>query len=61
MNAQREDPDFDYGGMMQNAWESMGSDFSTEPALQFDDQGIPMLGEYVFGECVARVKRIRPV
>ena len=50
MNAQREDLDFDYEGMMQNAWENMAkSDFSNEPALEFDEQGIPALGEYVFG------------
>ncbi len=50
MNSQREDPDFDYGGMMQNAWDGMGSaDFSPEPPLQFNDQGIPALGDYVFG------------
>ncbi|KAI1785750.1 peroxisome targeting signal receptor [Ganoderma leucocontextum] len=49
MNSQREDPDFDYGGMMQNAWDGMNStDFSPEPPLQFDDQGIPTLGDYVF-------------
>ena len=50
MNSQREDLDFDYEGMMQNAWENMAkSDFSNEPALEFDEQGIPALGEYVFG------------
>ncbi|RDX41796.1 peroxisome targeting signal receptor [Lentinus brumalis] len=48
MSSQREELDFDYGGMMQNAWEGMGQDFSTEPAMQFDDQGIPVLGDYVF-------------
>ena len=50
MNAQREDLDFDYAGMMQDTWENMAkSDFSNEPALEFDEQGIPALGEYVFG------------
>ena len=50
MNSQREDLDLDYGGMMQNAWESMGnSDYSTEAGLQYDDRGLPLLGEYVFG------------
>ncbi|EJF65576.1 peroxisome targeting signal receptor [Dichomitus squalens LYAD-421 SS1] len=49
MNAQREDLDFDYGGMMQKAWDSTGnSEFSADPVLEFDDQGIPALGEYVF-------------
>ena len=52
MNSQREDLDFDYGASMQNAWDGMNSaDFSSEPPLQFDDQGIPTLGEYVFGTC----------
>ena len=49
MTSQREDLDFDYGGMMQNAWESMGDSFETEPPVQFDDQGLPILGNYVFG------------
>lgn len=51
MNSQREDLDFDYGGMMQNAWEGgMGdSDYSIEPAMQFDEEGLPVLGDYVFG------------
>ncbi|KAL1942042.1 hypothetical protein VTO73DRAFT_6572 [Trametes versicolor] len=50
MNSQREDLDFDYGGMMQNAWEGgMGdSDYSIEPAMQFDEEGLPVLGDYVF-------------
>ena len=50
MNSQREDLDFDYGGMMKNAWDGVNStDFSPSPPLQFDDQGIPTLGDYVFG------------
>lgn len=51
MNSQREDLDFDYGGMMQSAWEGgMGdSDYSIEPAMQFDEEGLPVLGDYVFG------------
>ncbi|KAI0369650.1 TPR-like protein [Pilatotrama ljubarskyi] len=50
MNQQREDLDFDYGGMMQNAWEgNLGdSDYSFEPPLQFDERGLPVLGDYVF-------------
>ncbi len=55
MSSQREELDFDYGGMMQNAWEGMGQDFNTEPAMQFDDQGIPLLGDYVFGQCLVSV------
>ncbi len=55
MNSQREDLDFDYGGMMQNAWEGgMGdSDYSFEPAMQFDEEGLPILGDYVFGTSYA--------
>ncbi|OSC97435.1 peroxisome targeting signal receptor [Trametes coccinea BRFM310] len=46
MNAQREDLDFDYEGMMQNAWEGYGTDF--EPPMQFDEQGLPILEPYAF-------------
>ena len=50
MNSQREDVDFAYGASMQSAWEGMNSsDFSSEPPLEFDEQGIPTLDEYVFG------------
>ena len=51
MSSQREELDLDYGGMMQNAWDSMGQDFSTEPPMQFDDEGIPIIRSYVFGGC----------
>ncbi|KAJ3494592.1 hypothetical protein NMY22_g20052 [Coprinellus aureogranulatus] len=51
MNAQRDE--LDYGESMQNAWESGLGDFqegaSTEKPLQFDDEGVPLLGEYIFG------------
>ncbi|KAI0355751.1 TPR-like protein [Trametes cingulata] len=50
MNQQREDLDFDYGASMQSAWEGgLGdSDYSFEPPMQFDEQGLPILGDYVF-------------
>lgn len=53
MQSQRED--LDYGAMMQSAWEGGMGDYdrdlysSTTPALQFDEEGVPNLGEYVFG------------
>ncbi|KAH9895098.1 peroxisome targeting signal receptor [Cubamyces lactineus] len=50
MNSQREELDFDYGGMMQSAWEGgmPDSDYGFEPPLQFDEQGLPILGPYEF-------------
>ncbi|KAI8992876.1 peroxisome targeting signal receptor [Trametes punicea] len=49
MNNQREELDFDYGGMMQSAWEGMGdADYAFEPPIRFDDHGLPILGDYVF-------------
>ena len=51
MNAQREE--LDYGASMQEAWESGIGDFqqgaSSDKALQFDPEGVPILGEYTFG------------
>lgn len=51
MNAQRDE--LDYGDSMQNAWESGIGDFqegsSAEKPLLFDAEGVPQLGEYVFG------------
>lgn len=52
MNAQRDE--LDYGASMQEAWESGIGDFqegpSSEKALRFDPEGVPILGDYVFGE-----------
>ena len=55
MSAQREELDFDFGGDMQKAWENglgnyQGSS-SGAPPLKFDDDGLPILGEYKFGPC----------
>ena len=51
MNAQRDE--LDYGASMQEAWESGIGDFSegpsTDKALRFDPEGVPILGDYVFG------------
>lgn len=53
MSDQRDELDHDYGVTMQNAWESGVGDFSgTHPGeqpLEFDAEGIPILGKYVFG------------
>ena len=49
MNAERQDGDFDYGGMMQEAWNGMSEPFATEAPMKFDEMGIPILGDYVFG------------
>ncbi|KAF6763080.1 peroxisome targeting signal receptor [Ephemerocybe angulata] len=50
MNAQRDE--LDYGDSMQNVWESGIGDFqegtSNDRPLQFDPEGVPQLGEYVF-------------
>ncbi|KAI0744275.1 peroxisome targeting signal receptor [Daedaleopsis nitida] len=48
VNAEREELDFDYGGMMQEAWNGMHDSFTTSPPVKFDEQGIPLLGDYVF-------------
>ena len=54
MNSQREDLDFDYGGMMRDAWESQNdADYSLEPPMQFDGQGVPKLDPYAFGMSTA--------
>jgi hypothetical protein len=49
MSAQREEGEFDYGADMQRAWENQ---LPSEPDLhEFDDDGLPVLGPYVFGMC----------
>ena len=60
MNAEREDLDFDYGKTMQDAWDDMNdSDYAVEPQIQFDEQGLPILEEYVFGACFPMSTRER--
>ncbi|KAJ2917783.1 hypothetical protein MD484_g2622, partial [Candolleomyces efflorescens] len=50
MNAQRDE--LDYGESMQQAWENGVGDFqegsSTDRPMQFDAEGVPILGDYVF-------------
>lgn len=53
MSAQRDELDHDYGGAMQNAWENgigdMPANIIGEKPLEFDKEGLPVLGEYRFG------------
>lgn len=53
MNSQRDELEADYGASMQKAWENGLGDFSTDSApgerLEFDNEGVPALGPYVFG------------
>ena len=56
MSSQRDELDRDYGGLMQQAWENGVGDFQensfgTQP-VRFDNEGLPILGEYVFGTSV---------
>jgi peroxin-5 len=58
MSSQRDELDHDYGGAMQQAWESGVGEFQentlgSQP-LKFDNEGLPILGEYVFGTSVCR-------
>ena len=53
MRAEREEGNIDYGTAMREAWESglgdYDNDLETLEPIKFDDEGIPQLGEYVFG------------
>ncbi|KAG6850948.1 hypothetical protein H0H93_005817 [Arthromyces matolae] len=53
MSENREDLDYDYGAPMQTAWENGIRDIHEnnpgEQSLKFDTEGIPILGDYVFG------------
>lgn len=51
MNAQRDDldTDYDYGASMQQAWQDLSSAEATEKPMEYDPQGIPLLGDYKFG------------
>jgi peroxin-5 len=54
MSSQRDELETDYGTSMQQAWENGLGDLSSDTAhgdrLEFDDEGIPMLDPYVFGQ-----------
>lgn len=48
MSAQRDE--LDYGEAMQGAWESGLGDYEPrEDTMKFDDEGLPIFGDYVFG------------
>ncbi|TDL26225.1 peroxisome targeting signal receptor [Rickenella mellea] len=48
MSSQRDETDLDFGSGMKEAWESGLGDYDQTNALKFTDQGIPLLGDYVF-------------
>jgi len=49
MNAQREELE-DYGTNMQKAWEGgVGNYGGASQGIKFDEEGIPLLGNYTFG------------
>jgi len=53
MNAQRDELD-DYSSAMQQAWEGGVGNYEEgthgENYVRFDAEGIPILGDYVFGK-----------
>ncbi|EJD03103.1 TPR-like protein [Fomitiporia mediterranea MF3/22] len=73
LQSQREDTDFDYGATLREAWENGVGQYdgdSMAGAMKFDDEGVPVLGPYVFeGEnwnltnldatsCLSQAKRL---
>jgi peroxin-5 len=49
MNSQREESEDDFGALMRQAWENGMGDYREEEAIKLDIEGLPILGEYVFG------------
>lgn len=49
MNGTRDE--LDYGASMEESWKDS---IANENMQKFDDQGLPILGDYVFGELRAR-------
>ena len=47
MNSERDEFGYDYGAALNEAWKD---DITHETAIKFDGDGLPILGEYVFGE-----------
>jgi peroxin-5 len=53
MNNQRDELEQDYGETMQKAWGNGAGDFRDEDfgdSMKFDDEGLPILGDYIFGK-----------
>ncbi|KAG6335580.1 hypothetical protein ID866_3520 [Astraeus odoratus] len=48
MTAQRNELEHDYGGAMQDAWENGLGDYNMPDNPKLDEQGYPILGEYIF-------------
>lgn len=54
LQSEREENDLDYGATMREAWENrMGrfDDAAMPQGMKFDDEGVPQLDPYAFGEC----------
>lgn len=66
MSAQRDDTVHDYGAAMQQAWEGGVGDLQEKelggPRMNFDAEGIPILGDYIFGKIyiLAPISKIDP-
>ena len=53
LQSEREENDLDYGATMREAWENrMGrfDDAAMPQGMKFDDEGVPQLDPYAFGE-----------
>lgn len=52
MNSHRDELEDDFGTNMQSAWEGGVGNFddSLGASMKFDGEGIPILGDYVFGK-----------
>lgn len=48
MSSSRDDYDYDYGETMQGAWSDATA--AQESPVKFDDDGLPVLGDYTFGK-----------
>jgi len=48
MSSQREDDGLDYDDVMKSAWETQNNEYESSERIIFTDDGIPVLGAYVF-------------
>jgi peroxin-5 len=54
MNSEREDMDFD--AEIEEQYKNLTrEELGIDPPVQFDQDGIPQLGEYVFGKCSSHI------